>query len=50
MTAPTAHTRKPEPLDFDQPRVSIAKPEYRFDMQGEMPEAERVERAMKSFF
>ena len=33
MTAAT-HTRKPEP---------------RFDMQGEMPEAERVERAMKSF-
>jgi len=42
-------TRQPEPLDFDQPRVSIPKPEYRFDMQGEMPEPERVERAMKSF-
>jgi Fe-S oxidoreductase len=48
VTGPTT-TRKPEPLDFDQPRVSIPKPEYRFDMQGEMPEPERVERAMKSF-
>jgi ferredoxin len=45
----TTHTRKPEALEFDKPRVSIAKPEYRFDMQGEMPETERVERAMKSF-
>jgi Fe-S oxidoreductase len=51
VTAATGHpaSRKPEPLEFDKPRVSIAKPEYRFDMQGEMPEAERVERAMRSF-
>lgn len=37
------------PLDLDAPRFSIRKPEVRFDKQGELPDAERVEVAMHNF-
>jgi Fe-S oxidoreductase len=37
------------PLDLDSPRFSIRKPEVRSDRQGDMPDAERVDRAMQSF-
>lgn len=37
------------PLDLDSPRFSIKKPETRSDRQGDMPDAERVDRAMQSF-
>ena len=49
MTETTPTTREPDPLEFDKPRVSIRKPEHRFDTQGEAPDAVRVERAMNSF-
>lgn len=37
------------PLDLDSPRFSIKKPEPRSDKQGDIPGAERVERAMQAF-
>ncbi len=37
------------PLDFDAPRFSIKKPAVRSDAQGELTDAERVDRAMKAF-
>jgi Fe-S oxidoreductase len=37
------------PLDADKPRFSVKKPEVRFDKQGEMPDDERVKRAMQNF-
>ncbi len=37
------------PLELEGPRVSVKKPEVRYDVQGEMPEAERVARAMQNF-
>jgi Fe-S oxidoreductase len=37
------------PLDFDAPRFSIKKPVVRSDAQGELSDAERVDRAMKAF-
>lgn len=37
------------PIDLESPRLSIKKTAVRFDKQGEMPDAERLERAMKSF-
>ncbi len=37
------------PLDLDSPRFSIKKPEVRSDRQGNMPDAERIDRAMQSF-
>jgi Fe-S oxidoreductase len=49
VTGTTTATRELDPLELDKPRVSISKPEHRFDTQGEMPDTERVERAMKSF-
>ena len=37
------------PLDLDSPRFSIKKPETRYDKQGDIPDAERVSRAMQGF-
>lgn len=37
------------PLELGQPRLSIQKPAVRVDRQGEMADAERVERAMRGF-
>ena len=36
-------------LDFDTPRFTIRKPEVRYDKQGDVPDAERAERAMQAF-
>ncbi len=37
------------PLELAQPRLSVKKPEVRFDKQGDMPDAQRVEIAMRHF-
>jgi hypothetical protein len=37
------------PLELETPRVSVKKPEVRFDVQGEMPDRERVQKAMQNF-
>ncbi|MFA5172274.1 MAG: (Fe-S)-binding protein [Sulfuriferula sp.] len=37
------------PLELDQARLSIKKPEQRYDKQGDMPDAQRVETAMRHF-
>jgi Fe-S oxidoreductase len=37
------------PLELEAPRFGIKKPEKRYDMQGEMPDQERVDIAMRSF-
>jgi Fe-S oxidoreductase len=37
------------PLDFDAPRFSIKNPAVRSDEQGQLSDAERVDRAMKAF-
>ncbi len=37
------------PLELDQPRFGIKKPELRYDKQGDMPDAQRVETAMRHF-
>jgi Fe-S oxidoreductase len=37
------------PLDLDAPRLSVQKPGMRSDRQGDMPDAERVERALRYF-
>jgi Fe-S oxidoreductase len=37
------------PLDLDQARVSVKKPERRFDTQGDLSDQERVDTAMRNF-
>jgi Fe-S oxidoreductase len=37
------------PLELEAPRVSVKKPEVRVDKQGEMPDQERIETAMRHF-
>jgi Fe-S oxidoreductase len=37
------------PLELEQPRFSVKKPEVRSDRQGDTPDAQRVERAMRNF-
>ncbi|MFZ5555741.1 MAG: (Fe-S)-binding protein [Pseudomonadota bacterium] len=37
------------PLELDKPRLSVKKPEVRYDTQGEMPDDERVQKAMQTF-
>lgn len=37
------------PLDFEAPRFGIKKPEMRVDKQGDLPDEERVARAMRAF-
>lgn len=37
------------PLELDQPRFSVKKPEQRYDKQGDMPDTQRVETAMRHF-
>lgn len=37
------------PLELDQARLSVKKPEQRYDKQGDMPDAQRVETAMRHF-
>lgn len=45
----TTDVNTQHPLELDQPRVSVKKPEVRFDKQGEMPDEIRVRRAMQNF-
>jgi Fe-S oxidoreductase len=45
----TADIDVKHPLETDKPRFSVKKPEMRFDKQGEMPDDERVKRAMQNF-
>ncbi|MDH5512165.1 MAG: (Fe-S)-binding protein [Gammaproteobacteria bacterium] len=44
-----ADVNKEHPLETKAPRLSIKKPQARYDKQGEMPDSERVEIAMKNF-
>ena len=44
-----ADINKEHPLETKSPRLSVKKPETRYDKQGEMPDSERVEVAMRSF-
>jgi Fe-S oxidoreductase len=37
------------PIDLESKRFSVKKPEVRFDMQGELPDQERVDIAMRHF-
>ena len=45
----TADINQKHPLDLDQARVSIKKPEMRFDTQGDLTDQERVDTAMRNF-
>jgi Fe-S oxidoreductase len=38
-----------QPLDLESPRLSVKKPDVRFDKQGDRPDAERLGAAMTSF-
>ncbi|HUL57536.1 MAG TPA: (Fe-S)-binding protein [Usitatibacter sp.] len=37
------------PVETEGPRHTVKKPEVRYDKQGEMPDAERVQKAMRGF-
>ncbi|ARU32326.1 (Fe-S)-binding protein [Sulfuriferula sp. AH1] len=45
----TADIDSTYPLELDQPRFSVKNPELRYDKQGDMPDAQRVETAMRHF-
>ncbi|GCB02062.1 sulfite reduction-associated complex DsrMKJOP protein DsrK (=HmeD) [Sulfuriferula multivorans] len=45
----TADIDSAHPLELNQPRFSVKKPEPRYDKQGDMPDAQRVETAMRYF-
>ena len=47
MSATDVDTK--HPLELDKPRFSVKKPEVRYDTQGEMPDDERVKKAMQNF-
>ena len=44
-----ADVNQEHPLELESPRVSVKKPAARYDKQGDVPDAERVERAMQNF-
>jgi Fe-S oxidoreductase len=44
-----ADVNQEHPLELEGPRFSVKKPAARYDKQGEMPDAERVKRAMQNF-
>ncbi|HET9701587.1 MAG TPA: (Fe-S)-binding protein [Burkholderiales bacterium] len=44
-----SNVNEQHPLETDQPRFSVKKPEVRFDRQGEMPDEQRVRKAMQNF-
>ncbi|MGB8436953.1 MAG: (Fe-S)-binding protein [Burkholderiales bacterium] len=44
-----ADINQEHPLELESPRVSVKKPAARYDKQGDVPDAERVERAMRNF-
>jgi Fe-S oxidoreductase len=43
------HLDEKHPLELDGARVSVKKPAVRFDVQGDMPDRERVQKAMQNF-
>jgi Fe-S oxidoreductase len=45
----TADIDSTHPLELDQPRFSVKNPEARYDKQGDLPDAQRVELAMRAF-
>ncbi|HUW29569.1 MAG TPA: (Fe-S)-binding protein [Sulfuriferula sp.] len=45
----TADIDSMHPLELNQPRFSVKNPEPRYDKQGDMPDAQRVETAMRYF-
>ena len=47
MSASDVNTE--HPLELEAPRFSVKKPAVRYDKQGEVPDAERVKRAMQNF-
>jgi Fe-S oxidoreductase len=47
MSAADVNTE--HPLEMEAPRFSVKKPEVRYDKQGEVPDGERVKRAMQHF-
>ncbi|MGA8049776.1 MAG: (Fe-S)-binding protein [Burkholderiales bacterium] len=47
MSAADVNTE--HPLELETPRFSVKKPSVRHDKQGEVPDAERVKRAMQNF-
>ncbi|MCG6877125.1 MAG: (Fe-S)-binding protein [Betaproteobacteria bacterium] len=44
-----ADVNQEHPLELESPRVSVKKPAARYDKQGDVPDAERVKRAMQNF-
>jgi Fe-S oxidoreductase len=44
-----ADVNQEHPLELESPRFSIKKPAARYDKQGDLPDAERVQRAMQNF-
>ena len=44
-----ADVNEKHPLELESPRFSVKKPATRYDKQGDVPDAERVERAMQNF-
>jgi len=47
MSASDVNTE--HPLELEAPRFSVKKPAMRYDKQGEVPDADRVKRAMQNF-
>ena len=45
----TADIDSIHPLELDQPRFSVKNPAVRYDKQGELPDVQRVELAMRAF-
>ncbi len=44
-----SNANEQHPLELEQPRFSVKKPEVRFDRQGDMPDGKRVQKAMQNF-
>ncbi|HSD60633.1 MAG TPA: hypothetical protein VLC55_07245, partial [Burkholderiales bacterium] len=44
-----ADVNNQHPLEMEQPRFSVKKPEVRFDKQGDLSDEKRVQRAMQNF-
>jgi Fe-S oxidoreductase len=47
VSAPDVNTE--HPLELEKPRFSVKQPKVRCDTQGDMPDAERVQKAMQNF-
>lgn len=49
MSTATPNVDQLHPLQTEGPRFGLRKPQFRADMQGEIPDAQRVDTAMKHF-